>query len=246
MIYYFSGTGNSRWVARQLAGLTLDTAADLTRIQPPVSVDGQVLGIVFPIYAWGVPEPVLEFVQGLSGTPVHAYAVCTCGDEAGRAMEHLNNLLPLDSAWSIAMPSNYIIGADTESDASIDRKISRAAKRLPLIAEAVRSRQQVFDVMPGRFAAVKSGLVCPAFNRFARSTRPFHATEKCIGCGQCAELCPAGTIHLIDGKPQWREKCFQCTACINRCPVEAIEYGKGTRHRRRYTFEAHWREKTQS
>ena len=67
------------------------------------------------------------------------------------------------------------------------------------------------------------------------STKAFYADEKCIGCGKCASICPAGTIEMIDGHPAWtKSKCLKCCGCINRCPVSAIQYGKKTASRGRY------------
>lgn len=236
MIYYFSGTGNSKWAAEQLAALTKDEAVNMIGCKEVVLIDGQTVGIVFPIHAWGIPDPVQEFVKKLTGQPAFTFGVCTCGDEAGEAMNKLNSLFPLNSSYSIALPSNYIMGADVESEDSIRSKIENAWLKLKAIAAQVLARQSVHDVNKGTMSWVKSNLANFGFNRFARSTKPFFVTAKCNSCGLCAEICPANTISLIDGKPLWGEKCYQCTACINRCPTQAIEYGKSTATRGRYQF----------
>ena len=55
MIYYFSGTGNSQWVAEQLALQTGDVASDLIKTKGDLNCAGLTIGLVFPIYAWGIP-----------------------------------------------------------------------------------------------------------------------------------------------------------------------------------------------
>ena len=200
MIYYFSGTGNSKWVAEQLAIQTSDEAVNMIGCTDVAPVDGQTVGIVFPIHAWGVPEPVQEFVIKLAGQPGFTFSVCTCGDEAGEAMNMLNRLLPLNSSYSIALPSNYVMGADVESDDSIRSKTANAREKIKTIAAHVIARRSVHDVNKGKMSWVKSNLANFGFNRFARSTKPFHATDKCTSCGLCATICPANTISLIDGK----------------------------------------------
>lgn len=236
MIYYFSGTGNSKWVAEQLAVQTHDEATDLIKTRGTIKVEGLTIGLVFPIYAWGIPEPVKHFLNQLTGKPSFAFGVCTCGSEAGKAMDHLQNIWSMNSTYSVVMPSNYIIGAPTESEGSIHQKIAQATTQLQTMASQINDRRSVKAVTEGKFAEIKSSLVAPSFNRFARRTGPFFATERCISCGECVENCPAQTINLIDGKPHWGKKCYQCTACINGCPVQAIEYGKGTATRTRYLF----------
>ena len=52
------------------------------------------------------------------------------------------------------------------------------------------------------------------------------------------ELCPLNNIHLENGKPVWGKNCTHCMVCICYCPKEAIEYGKKSRNKPRYHFEA--------
>ena len=236
MIYYFSGTGNSKWVAEQLALRTNDFAINMVEPKTISTLDNQNLGIVFPIHAWGVPEPVLEFVKRLNGKPTFTFGVCTCGAEAGNAMDKLSLTLHLDSTYSIPMPNNYVMGSNLESNESIASKITLAQEKLKHIAAQINARQSVHDVNKGQLAWIKSNLANFGFNMAARSTKPFYVTDKCISCGECAENCPANSISMVNGKPQWEEKCYQCTSCINRCPTQAIEYGKGTVARGRYQF----------
>ena len=60
-------------------------------------------------------------------------------------------------------------------------------------------------------------------------------TDKCVGCGTCAEVCPTNTIRMVNGIPIWEgDACTQCLACLNRCPQEASQFGKSTVKRRRY------------
>ncbi len=73
MIYYFSATGNSEWVARQLVGRTQDTArsmADLVKAKETPALIGEhdVLGIVFPIHAWSTLKYVTHFVKRIEET----------------------------------------------------------------------------------------------------------------------------------------------------------------------------------
>ncbi len=46
--------------------------------------------------------------------------------------------------------------------------------------------------------------------------------EKCIGCGQCVDVCPVDAIKLEDGIAVISDECLECGACVSVCPVEAI------------------------
>ncbi len=237
MIFYFSGTGNSAWVARRLAALTGDTAHDIVALReaPDLRTARQV-GFVFPIYAWGAPEVMTGFAKSLERTGAFAFGVCTCGSDAGLAMKRFSRCYPLDSSYSLVMPNNYIIGSDTDAQDAILRKLAAARESLRQMAGEISRQERVDRVQEGSLAWVKSYMVNAGFNKCARSAKPFLATENCNGCGLCAQGCPASAISMQAGKPVWNAQCYQCMRCINACPREAIQYGKQTEGRRRYTI----------
>lgn len=240
MIFYFSGTGNSKWVAEEIAKNLCDTATDIGRLlDGPTSLflgEKAILGLVFPIYAWCAPEPMLRFLNSVTTKNTYTFAVCTCGDDAGLAMNRIRKKLPLHSAYSIVMPNNYIIGFDVDSPATERKKIQAAAEKIKQISLAVKARKKIFDVNKGSFAFFKTYFVSFFFQKFARSTKPFYVEDTCNACGQCAKLCPCGCIHIDNGKPVFSKQCYQCLSCINRCSQKAIQYGKSTKARGRYYF----------
>ena len=110
MIFYFSGTGNSKWVAKQIAEKINDKYLDISKINEiPEIYDEEQIGLIFPIYAWGIPEPITMFVKKLKKSKAFTYGICTCGANAGIALKRLSKIYHLDSSYSIIMPSNYII-----------------------------------------------------------------------------------------------------------------------------------------
>lgn len=237
MIFYFSGTGNSKWAAEQIAVLTGDDTLDITKINEMPNVQNEKqIGLVFPVYAWGIPEPMLAFVNKLDKITAFTFAVCTCGQEAGKAMKKLSKIYSLDSGYSLIMPNNYIIGADVDDDQTIRHKLDAACEKIKTISCDILEKKKSWCVQEGAFAGMKSGLINFGFNRFARSTKSFYATNSCNACGLCVKNCPASTISLVNGKPVWDRKCYQCLRCINECPQKAIQYGKATESRGRYTI----------
>lgn len=88
MIYYFSGTGNSRYVAEQLAALTDDVAVS---IFGEAGVDNDVVGLVFPFMVGLRPKVIMDFARKIPAPreSEYRYAVMTCGDDAGKAADVL-------------------------------------------------------------------------------------------------------------------------------------------------------------
>ena len=246
MIYYFSGTGNSKWIAQEIARLTGDEAQSIAALlnDGPSAIfagtDARI-GVVFPIYAWGAPLIVEQFCKQIKTAPdAYPFVVCTCGDEAGKAIVRLKKIFSYRAAWSVKMPNNYIAGFDVDSPELERNKISEAGEQIKKIADAVLAKSCVYDVHEGSSAGIKTALVRPLFNRFARATSGFSVDESCNLCGLCARNCPIHAIQLKDGKPVWVKKdCTQCMGCINICPQRAIQLGTGTKDRGRYYFHSY-------
>ena len=240
MIYYFSGTGNSEWAARTLARLTNDRVTRITKktLAPVMIEEGETFGLVFPIYAWSLPQMVSDFLKNVSvHTGAYCYAVCTCGAEAGCAMRVLRSKIHMDGVWSLVMPDNYIVAYSVEDDQRSLEKVREANIRLQEIATHIRARESgCADVHVGKFAFVKSFIGGHLFNKYARSSKPFRTSYDCTGCGLCAKVCPSENILVADDMPFWSDDCQQCLACIHRCPKRAIEYGKSTEKHGRYVF----------
>ncbi len=249
MIFYFSGTGNSYHLAKVIAQRQREELVFIPKEFDRKDNDftytikkDELLGLVFPVYAWGPPEMVVEFIKKfqINGEKAYLTLVLSCGEEEGKTTEIVKELLEqkglkLDSAFTVIMPNNYILGADVDSDEEIARKLKLADQKLMEINETIENRSRgVFHIKPGTMASFKSKLINPFFNARARGTRKFFATDACSSCGLCVEICPVHTITLKD-KPVWGDQCTRCMACINRCPEHAIQYGKGTKDKGRYS-----------
>jgi hypothetical protein len=78
IIFYFSGTGNSLWVARALAR-ELGNTELVSMVDWDINqhnIDSQLIGLVFPVHIWGVPKRVLEFLDQLQAmSPEYIFAV---------------------------------------------------------------------------------------------------------------------------------------------------------------------------
>jgi ferredoxin len=250
MIYYFTGTGNSYYAAKVL-GINLQQSienlgdsqrAGITKKVPALKKD-EPLGFVFPVYAWGPPTWVLNFIESLdveNNPPGYTFAIATCGENIGNTMSTLRKALKqknigLDYGYSLKMPNNYMMmGSKVEAGQKAEEKIRRADLLLSKISEDIKSREKGFTLNKGFMPKILSKAVNPLFLKYAIDTKKFRVNKNCISCGLCRRICNTGTIELVAGKPVWGKECVQCLACINYCPVQAIDYGRGTRNKGRY------------
>lgn len=247
MIFYFSGTHNSRYAALRLGSLTgqkvlfiPDTDPFTLHLEPDETV-----GFVFPVYAWGVPPIVLDFICRLpeeqmarmSADAAYIWCVTTCGDETGMAVEMFRKALlrrgvELSNAWSLIMPNVYVLlpGFGTDPKDVEERKLRDAVGCLEAIAGRILARDRgEFDVHLGSFPRLKTSVVYPLFRKWGVNTKKWHYTDACIGCGKCASACPVDNIAMVEGHPRWGTDCTSCCACYHVCPTRAAQYGSVTR-----------------
>jgi len=247
MIFYFTGTGNSLYVAKKIqeadGGELIDMGQALNENNFNYTIEkGEKVGIVFPVYFWGLPTIVAEFVSQLKletkDKIPFIYTIVTCGGNirnAGKDLEKLlkSKSLELNSCYSLKMPSNYVIMHDIVKEEDIKLSLNISKKELEKIVEGIKSNKK------GDFAehspfSILSFFVYKIYGMY-RKTKKFNINEKCTNCGQCERICPSQAIHIKERTPKWvKEKCSHCTACINRCPSQAIEYGNSTKKRGRY------------
>lgn len=252
MIFYFSGTGNSKHVAEQLAAMLGERLVAIAEAVAEGTytfalAEGESVGWVFPTYSWGPAPVAADFASKVQlqgcGADTYCYMVTTCGDEVGETVsmfaKSLGNIR-LKAAFSVQMPNNYILlpGFDVDDKALERSKVEASAARVKAVAEAIAAKREIIDVVVGPWRRLKSRLIYPLFRRFAMSDKAFAANaEVCTRCGLCARECPANNITLSCNElPKWQGKCTMCLSCIHRCPVRAIEYGKATRSKGRYFF----------
>lgn len=279
MIFYFSGTGNTRWAAIKLASATqerlIDIAEETRRIktsgektaEPFILKEGERLGFVFPVHGWRVPRLVRDFIMHLQisiksdgtnsspSTLPFTYAVCTAGDNIGKAINNLNDTISasaslrligitkVSSAYSLIMPESYVglPFMDIDPKENEIRKKEKSAQELEVICEEVFNRKEGINrLVKGCFPWLLTKVIGGFFENVLITDKRFHVTkEKCVRCGICAHVCPVGDIDGGKGKiPKWRHQkdCLTCFSCYHHCPHHAIEFGHQTQKKGQYFF----------
>ena len=248
MIMYFSGTGNSRYIAQRIAVALGDELLSMNdRIKAgdhsPTETDERLV-IVTPTYAWRIPRIVRDWLAETDfPCGAQVWFVMTCGSEIGNAAGYNRALcrekqLTYMGTAQIVMPENYIAMFNAPQAAEARQIVAGAEPDIDRVISAIAAKQAFAPPRNNLCDRFMSGPVNPIFYSFFVKANAFTAGDACTGCGQCARLCPTNNIAVQNSKPVWGGDCTHCMACICRCPVEAIEYGKKSLGKPRYHFEA--------
>lgn len=249
MIFYYSGCGNSRFIAKSIAEAIGEQLVFIPEAQRENRyeydlAEGEKVGFVYPIYSWRPPHLVEEFVAKLrlNGTASYVWTAVTCGDNVGLTekifREELKAVgLELNAAYCFRMPNTYVnmMGMSVDKPEVANDKIAKAKEKLPKVIEMIKEKMAYSDMIKGAFPRFKSNVIGSGFYKWA-SDKPFFSTDECISCGMCAKVCPLQNITMENGRPHWNGNCNTCDACYHHCPEHAIQYGKSTRGKGQYFF----------
>ena len=232
MIFYFSGTGNSKWAAKTLA---LETGDTLVSIPEVLNSDctftlekDEHIGFIFPLHGWRVPSIVKDFLSKLSiktkgeDFSIHkhtSFCLVTAGDSIGKAIERfqkmlnsvaVGNSMELKAVYSLIMPESYVglPGMDVDTKEKEIEKKEIASKQLIEFSKMLKQlpytdNQQVWGWKQLKRGPIPSFLSGPVGAFFERIL----VTDK--------------PFHVIS------RRCVKCGICANVCPVEDIKGGLG-------------------
>lgn len=243
-IFYFTGTGNSLKVAKDLYE-SLDDCVMVPMVKEwekdVITTSSEKVGFVFPMHYWGLPRVVYDFIYKLNLDKVkYIFTVITrSGDLDANALPQIEELLNrsskhLNSSYFVQMPANYILGEETHSKEEQEEYFKKEAQQITKIVNDINTNKMAIEIDP-----TKKKRSFEKTNKVFRedvfeSDKFFYADDSCNSCGICANVCPVSNIKLVEGKPQWQHRCVQCLACIHYCPEVSIQYGDKTIKRGRY------------
>ena len=248
MVLYYSATGNTEYIARELARRLDDECVNLlgrikTHDNTPLRSEKPFV-ICAPVIVCEMPRFMSDWLkkQEFQGSR-DAYFVFTSGGYCGISGVLSKSLMEKKGMTyhghaEFKMPRNYVAsdayGQNTPEE--IRQRILESTAQLEGVAQSIRTG----GALSARKVLLWETLVTVPFNpvwvKLKLTAKDFHVSGSCIGCGKCETLCPLNNITMRDKKPAWGNSCTHCMACIGNCPVEAIEYANITQTKEKYNF----------
>lgn len=239
-IRYFSGTGNTEYIARLFQkNFTKETnKVDCQSIENPQSLsegtDLLILGA--PIYAGNVPEKFIRWA--LRNVPEAKQGTKAILFTTSAGLQNANGRFSLEKklikkgyqVWAtraFVMPRNYYFGAygQTSNEDAQSQVLSAEEQVVKIVQDWEK------EALPENAVYQKSilglDLTAEFFSVLARPMgKSFSTDSNCIGCGKCVKNCPQENISIKNDKVHFGWNCMLCTRCIHQCPTQAISYKK--------------------
>lgn len=223
-IFYFTGTGNSLYIAKRLGGELISIPQVLNG---EVSVyEDEKIGIIFPTYGLSVPAIVLDFFGKVKLRSPYIFVIMTCGNNSGDATKWIASYvkrygIKISYSNCIAMVGNHIPIADIEKEKSLNKHIEESISDL------------VEDLKIERCYIRKGTALGPILRNGAKIIKKvtsmdkpinFSVNEHCIKCGTCIKVCPRNNVSYNEvSEIMFGDTCESCLSCVNNCPKKAIQ-----------------------
>ncbi|MGL6154739.1 MAG: EFR1 family ferrodoxin [Cetobacterium sp.] len=240
IIYYFSGTGNSLYLGKEIKEKCNYELVDISKLitQDKIILEGHV-GIIFPIYAMGIPRILETFLKKCKIKNLeYLFTIATCGSKGyGIPFKQIEKILncKIDYSQYCHMPDNYLKLFKPPTKEKALEEFQEINKNINIILNHIEFLHKFSPKhIPGT-SILYSGIYKFWRLGLKKSYKSFHVNDKCTQCGICINLCPTKNISLVNNKITWDKNCEECLACVNLCPFLAITCGgKSKKHSLRY------------
>lgn len=223
MVFYFTATGNSLYVAKCIDGNPVSIPQVIKNSS--IYSDNQI-GIVCPVYCGEIPNIVKKFLKKSKFDTKYMYLILTYGNSASDCPEFTYNEfkalgINFDYIDTVHCVDNYLPVFDMAEEKKIDKQtdiqIAKILNNIRLMKKGIPSATDADRKLHKQVATLNK--LVPSFN----NGKMIKITDKCIGCKVCEKVCPTGNIIVLTDYAQRRsKKCEYCLACVHACPQKAI------------------------
>ena len=227
LVFYFTATGNSLFVARQFSDAPLSIPQELKKGAQVYEADE--IGFVFPDYASGAPVIVQEFLAKNTFKAPYLFSIITFGNASAMVAEWVRDYakekgITFNYINTILMVDNYLPVFDMNEQIKIDKHVDESLAKLLEDVGAQKDYVQAMVQQPGMPPMNKEmlkGMQDYHFNMTADRLLELKR-DRCVACMTCEKVCPHRNFSLGEDGLLFSGKCEFCLACVHSCPQKAL------------------------
>ena len=232
---YFSGTGNSRYVAEMFCNEYDETTKALS-IEDDNIIEAvrneEMLVFAYPVQYSTVPKILCDFIieNNELWESKKVFVIATMGLFSGDGAGILGRLLQKCGAAIIGglhlkMPDSIgdekVLKRPLEKNKELVKNAEQKISKSVQLLKSGKPTQEGIGVLYRMVGFFGQRLY------FGHKTKEYSDmlcvdTDKGIGCGKCEKLCPMNNIKIVDKKVAQNNRCTMCYRCINNCPMQAM------------------------
>lgn len=224
MVFYFTGTGNSLYIAKQIESNPISIPQIIHLENQEYSANR--IGIVAPVYGHELPSMVKNFLKNAVFHTNYFYMILTYGNRHGGAAELAKKLcdeydIAVNYINVIAMVDNWLPSFDMNEQMKIDKRID---ENLGAILSDLNTKKNMISEVTDKDRAAHQQFL-DAMSHLPTDVwqHLLQVTDTCVGCGICERVCPSASVHVVNGKAVHTSgNCQTCFACVHACPQKAI------------------------
>ena len=225
MVFFFTATGNSLYIAKQLESEPISIPQIMK--QDSLTFEDDKIGIVCPIYGHEMPKMVKEFVRKATFKTYYFYIILTYGALHGGAAELANDYLKsvgkkAQYIASIVIVDNFLPNFNMTEQCAIDKKIP---ENLAKIKADIDNKKCRIEKAGFKNKMIHKGYLMMVKGQDETVWAKFKVEDNCVGCETCAKVCPSASIKLENEKAvHTMRNCQACYAWVHACPQKAIKF----------------------
>lgn len=238
--FYFSGTGNSRYISEKFAEIMKDEYKqefDVHSIEEKIDFldiieKNSVIGFCYPIYGSCVPKIMRQFVlkykEFLNNKKIIIF--CTQLLFSGDGARTFTDLLK-DISVQVILAEHFIMPnaicnlpiLKVKNGDELNKIVKKADKRLYKACKKLNENRKLlrgFNPLSYLLGIMQR----PAFLKMeeAIANNVMIDDKSCSACGKCTRECPMGNLYMEEKRIKSKGGCTLCYRCVNHCPKKAI------------------------
>lgn len=252
IVYYFSGTGNSKNVAMWLSDVAkeqniecqLINIGQIDRLSIGQPDADALIAFISPVHGFNYPPVMLHFIMRF---PKGKNKVLLMNTRAGMLIGkfitpgltgiafYLAALIlklkghSIKAMFPVDLPSNWISVHPGLNAKTVKYLHEKNKERVTAFANRVLSGKSDFRSVREIIQDIVISPISLGYYFIGRFffAKTYYASRDCDNCDICIKGCPVKAIIKVDKRPYWTFDCESCMKCMSNCPKKAIETAHG-------------------